>query len=408
MVATVIAGLRTTDNFATDERPKNFREFILFRNPNGSAPITALMAKARSESVDDPEFSWWDEPNDILRLQVNGAVAASGTLITIDSSDPSASAPGNRWATANHLVPGDMLLVEKTETATYDNEVVMVRSVISSTQFIVDRGVGGTTAATLPDDSYLTKIGTAFGEGSAAPRSSSRNPLKQYNYCQIFKTTYALSETVARTRARTGDPQKNDKKRKAFDHARDIEFALMFGTRYETTDDDGNPLRTMGGLRYLLPSSQQKIYGGTATFSTFLDDVYPVFDFDTEAGDERIVFCGNGFLNEMNKMAKNNGTMYFGDTIKMFGMNLRQLVLPQGTLYLKTHPLMNRHARYTNSAFILDPTAMIWRYMRDTKSKENIQGNDEDSRKGMWLTEAGLELRYFGLTCKYLGNFTAA
>ena len=84
------------------------------------------------------------------------------------------------------------------------------------------------------------------------------------------------------------------------------------------------------------------------------------------------------------------------------------LVLPQGRLFLKTHPLMNRHSRYTNSAFILDPTALVWRYIRDTKSKENIQGNDEDSQKGMWLTEAGLELRYFGMTCKYLGNFTAA
>ena len=406
--AQVIAGLRTTDNFAVDERPTNFREFILFRNPNGSAPITALMSKTKSESVDDPQFSWWDEPNDIIRVQNSGARAAGDTAITLTVADPSASAPGNRWSSGQHLVPGDLLLVEKTETATYDNEIVMVRAVNSSTSIIIDRGVGGTTAATIPDTAYLTKIGTAFGEGSAAPRSASRNPLKQYNYCQIFKTTYSLSETVTRTSTRTGDPLKNDKKRKSFDHARDIEFALMFGVRYETSDDDGNPIRTMGGLRYLLPSTQQKIYGGAATFSTFLDDVYPVFDFDTEAGDERIVFCGNGALNELNKMAKNNGTMYFGDTISMFGMNLRKLVLPQGTLYLKTHPLMNRHARYTNSMFILDPTAMVWRYLRDTKSKDNIQGNDEDSRKGMWLTEAGLELRYFGMTCKYLGNFTAA
>lgn len=408
MTASVIAGLRTTDNFATDERPTNFREFILFRNPNGTAPITALMSKVRSESVDDPQFSWWDEPNDILRLQTNGSHAAGITVINVDSSDPTAANPERNWATGLHLVAGDLLLVEKTETATYDNEILMVRSVISATQFIVDRGVGGTVAATIADDSYLTKIGTAFGEGSASPRSASRNPLKQYNYCQIFKTTYSLSETVARTRARTGDPKKNDKKRKAFDHARDIEMALMFGVRYETTDDDGNPLRTTGGLRYLLPATQQKVYSGAATFSTFMDDVYKVFDYDTEAGDERIVFCGNGFLNEVQKMAKANGSVQFGPVLSLYGMNLRELVLPQGRLFLKTHPLMNRHSRYTNSAFILDPTALVWRYIRDTKSKENIQGNDEDTQKGMWLTEAGLELRYFGMTCKYLGNFTAA
>lgn len=53
-----VAGLRGTGDWATDERPKNFREFILFRNPNGTAPIFALMARVQKESTDDPEFSW--------------------------------------------------------------------------------------------------------------------------------------------------------------------------------------------------------------------------------------------------------------------------------------------------------------------------------------------------------------
>lgn len=57
----VVAGLRGTGDFATDERPKNFREMILKRNPNGTAPLTALLAKMKKESVDDPEFAWWDK-----------------------------------------------------------------------------------------------------------------------------------------------------------------------------------------------------------------------------------------------------------------------------------------------------------------------------------------------------------
>jgi hypothetical protein len=53
-----VAGLRGTGDWGTDERPKNFREYILFRQPNGDTPLTALMAKTGKESVDDPEFSW--------------------------------------------------------------------------------------------------------------------------------------------------------------------------------------------------------------------------------------------------------------------------------------------------------------------------------------------------------------
>ena len=53
-----VMGLRGTGDWGTDERPKNFREMILWRDPNGSAPLTALMAKMGKETTDDPEFSW--------------------------------------------------------------------------------------------------------------------------------------------------------------------------------------------------------------------------------------------------------------------------------------------------------------------------------------------------------------
>lgn len=406
-MGTAIAGLRGTGDFGEGERPKNFREYILFRNPNGSAPITALMAKTKSSSVDDPEFNWWDEPQDIWRGQVNGALAAGDQLWTFDSNDPSATAPTRNFGTCQHLVPGDILLVEKTETATYDNELVRVRQVISDTQIVVDRAIGGTVAASIGDDSYITRLMSAFAEGSSAPRSATNNPIKQFNYCQIFKTAYEVTETLKRTKLRTGDPVKNDKKRASFKHSQALEWAIMFGVRHETIGSNGKPERLTGGLRYLLPESQQKVYTSACDWVTFLDDVYPVFDFDTPAGDERIMMMGNGFLNELNKLAQAQGDIRFGDTLRVYGMALRELIIPQGRLYFKTHPLLNRHARYKNSAFVLDPTALHWRYLRDTKSKDNIQTDEEDLQKGQWLTEGGLELGYNGVTCKYLGNFTA-
>ena len=63
-----VAGLRGTGDWATDERPKNFREMILWRNPNGMAPLTALLSKMKTESTDDPEFAWYEEELNALRL----------------------------------------------------------------------------------------------------------------------------------------------------------------------------------------------------------------------------------------------------------------------------------------------------------------------------------------------------
>ena len=403
-----VAGLRGTGDWGTDERPKNFREMILFRNPNGSAPIFGLMSRVQKESVDDPEFNWWDEPNDIIRLTVNGALGAGDTIIVVDSSDPSASAPGNVWGVATHLVPGDLLLKEPTaDNATYDHEIIEVVSVQSETQFTVKRGAAGTTAAAIANDDSLFKIGSAFAEGTAAATAVSRNPIKYTNLCQIFKTSYELTRTAEQTRTRTGDPVANDKRRRAFDHARDIETAILWGAKNETTGPNGKPLRTMDGLRKFIPAATTTIFT-TVSVSNFLDAVTPVFDFDTPAGDERIAFCGNTALNTLNKMIQtdSNTQIQFGGVIKQFGMNFREFILPQGRLFLRTHPLMNRHPLYREAMFIVDFSALRWRPLKnsDTKFMDNIQNKDEDLRRGQWLTEGGLEVRFGGLTCGYLGE----
>ena len=406
---TAVAGLRGTGDWATDERPKSFRELILFRNPNGTTPLHALMAQVSSESVNDPEYSWWDEPNDIWRGQVNGALGTGDTTIVIDSADPSTSSPDNNWGLATHLVPGDILMVElgTSEDAAYSNEHLLVKQVIDANTIVVERAFAGSSAAAISDNAFLTKLGSAFAEGTGEAQASTRNPMKYFNYTQIFKTTYEMTRTASQTKTRTGDPVKNDKKRKVFDHSTKIEMQLMFGRRSEGVGDNGKPRRTTGGLRTFIPTSHQKVYSAAVSYHQFLDDIHPVFDYDTTAGDERIVLCGNGAMNELNKMADAAGQVKFDGTIKQYGMNLRKLMLPQGTLFVRTHPLMNRHGLYKNSMFILDMSALTWRHMLDTKSQDNIQLPGEDTKKGQWITEAGLEVAYGGLTQFYVGNFTA-
>jgi len=407
---TGIAGLRGTGDWGTDERPKNFREMILWRNPNGNTPIFGLTAKVQKESTDDAEFSWWDEPNDLVRLQVNGTVAVGETTIVVDSADPSTSAPGNAWGNATHLVPGDLLLVEPAaDNATYDHEIVKVESVISATQFTVSRGAAGTTPAEITNDLYLLKIGSVFAEGTGTPSSASRNPIKYYNFAQIFKTTYEVTKTAAATRTRTGDVLKNERMRKRWDHSRDIELSLLFGQRNETTGANGKPLRSMGGLRTFIPAATTTVFGTTVTVDSFYDAVYPVFDYDTPAGDTRMAFCGNGALNILNKLVQGTAgtSMELGSVVKVFGMNFREFILPQGRILMRTHPLLNRHALYTNSMFLIDFSALRYRPMkgRDTDFQDNIQNKGEDVIRGQWLTEAGFEVRYGGLTCGYLGAF---
>lgn len=384
-----LAGIRGTGDWADGERPKNFREAILWLQPNGTAPLTALLSRMASERVNDPEFNWWEERLDGVRLQVNGDINTTTNTVFIVSSG------------AYNLVAGDVLLVETSDATTA--EIVRVTGVGSDTTFSVERSQAGTTAIAIASGVYLTRIGTTHPEASRSADSTSRNPTKKSNFAQLFKKSYQISKTAALTKTRTGDPLKNERIRKMFDHSTDIEFALMFGRAYETTGSNGLPMRFTGGLRHFI-TSNVTVFNTTPTEDTFISAVAPVFNYTSGAGNERIVFAGNGFLTSLNKLAKAGMEIKTEEVVKLYGMNLARWVLPQGTLYIKTHPLMNTHGRYTNSAFIIDPSALKWRYMRDTTFQDNIQENDADYIKGQWLTEAGIEVRY-ERTMAYIGNF---
>jgi len=51
-----IQGLRGTGEFSVDFRPKNYRELFTLLEPNGTAPLQALLAMAGSEETNDPEY----------------------------------------------------------------------------------------------------------------------------------------------------------------------------------------------------------------------------------------------------------------------------------------------------------------------------------------------------------------
>lgn len=404
-----IAGLRGTGDWGTDERPKNFRESILFFSPNGDAPLFALTSKAGKKSTNDPEFSWWAESNNLFRLQINGALGASDTTLTVDSADPTATTMDALYGTATHLKHGDMLLVEKTDQAAFDNEIVMVENVLSDTQFTVTRGAAGTTAASISNDVFLTLIGSAYAEGTGAPRATSKNPVKFYNYIQIFKDSYEITGTADKTNARTGSAWSNDKKRKMFKHAADIEWSMLFGRRSEQTGDNGKPLRFMGGLREQIPSGRTTVFSTAVTPATFADAVGPVFDFDFGGGDTRVMFMGNAARTAMGEViqATTGIRMELGNVIKMWGMNFQEFIMPMGRLLLKSHPLLSRHPRYRDAGFVVDFSSVKYVTMTgrpDGKVKDDVQADDEDVRRGYIQSDCSVMVDGGGLSCAYLGN----
>lgn len=385
-----IAGLRGTGDWGNQERPTDFRETILWLEPNGQAPLQALMSKMSSQPTTDPEFSWWEEKLTHNRLEVKTEAAAGVTTLAVDTDQA--------WA----CVKGDILMVESVG-GLWANEILkVVEDPTAGNALKVARGFAGTTAAVIPAGTFIIAIGTSFAEGSLAPKSATRNPVKLNNYCQIFKKSYEITKTADATKARTGSALANDKKRRMFDYYRDVEMAFIYGRKSETVGENGKPERTTGGLLNFITTNRTQFGGGVGqtelTEDSLIDFFASVFNYDGQgAGNQRIAFVGNTALTKINKLARDSQSTRINfdkQVTQVYGMNFTRWVLPQGEIFFKTHPLFNVHPELSKAMMVLNPKGIKERVLRATKPENDIQQVGQDSIKGQWIGEFGLEVNH--------------
>ena len=370
-------GLRGTGSFSADERPKDWREMILYLFPNGEAPLTALLSKLRSQSVSDPEYNWWEKRLPTQRMNVNGAQTDADLTIEVDSG-------------AKDAVSGTVLLNERT------SEILKVTSDPSNdTTLVVSRGYGTTAAAAMNDDDKLTVIGNVHEEGASVPTPKTYSPTKVFNYTQIFRMPLSLTRTSRKTRLRwdAAGPYREAKREALSLHSIEMEKGFIFGEKKETTGAGGHPERMTGGILTFLTSNK----GGSFAISGTLDE--PTLDSLTEdifryGSNEKIALCGSTFLRAITTLGKRNGIVNLVPQDRMYGMKVVEYISAFGTLYLKNHPLFSQHPAWRQNALVLDVNNLVYRYLDDTMFIKNRQDPGDDLVKDEFLTEAGLEVNF--------------
>lgn len=386
-----IQGLRTTQNFVTDQRPKNWREGILLLSPNGQAPLTALTAAMTTKKTDDPEFNWWD------KIQNSRRAALSADLDAVETALPLVSG-------AQFFKDGDMLWVEQ------GSEIVQVNGDPGSdTVLNVLRGAAGTTAATADFDGaganpFLVCIGSANEEGSDAPTGVNFDPTKRTNYTQIFRNTLEATRTATKTRLRTGDAIREAKRECLELHSMDMERAFWFGSKSEGTRN-GKPMRTTDGVMNVIDTNNIKTadsdYASGVTMAGLEEYMYEMFKWGS---DEKMAFMGNRAMLTIQQIIRKNTTYNIQFGLKEFGMNVSRLTSPFGELVMKSHPLFNRMVGGTTGTgsyygveswmFALDMAELVYRPLDDTKYQKKLGDNGVDGEKSGYLTETGMEVHH--------------
>lgn len=377
-----ITGLRGTGEFSTDFRPKNYRELFTLLEPNGNAPLNALLAMGSSESTNDPEYkNFRDELPDRM-LQVNGAVASTSTAsITIDAADD------NKFA-----VKGAIIVNSET------GEVMHVTADTTSTTLAVTRNIGGTTFQ-IADNAQLFIAGFAAAEGADTPTAISFDATVASNYTQIFRTAFAVSNTLRSTYLRTGDKLEEAMTKALKLHMSDVERAMFFGKKHELNGSSAQPTRFTGGLINSLSTvvdiaTGYASYGGSSAgqmteegFDSLL--ISTIFKYGSK---QKIAFVGETVANQLQQIGKARWQPQQLDGT--YGLSLTRYNTFAGDLMVHLHPQFRQIPGMKSAMIIIDFPYLNYRYLegRDTSLLENRQSNGSDSVTHEYLTECGLEL----------------
>ena len=375
---TAITGLRGTGQFGTEFRPTNYRELFTLLEPNGTAPLQALLSMAGSESTDDPKYNHFRDELPNRTVTVNGAVASTSTTsITLDNDDDEA-----------FIVAGTILQNQTTGEimrATADAN-------LSANTIAVERNIGG-TSHTIADNAVLIIAGHADQEGGTSPTAISFDPTTDFNFTQIFKTAVQVSGTLQNTYLRTGDKEQEQLTKALKLHMGDIERAMFFGKRHEANGSTASPTRFTGGLLNQITNvTDGASFGATANTITEKEFdrllIETIFAFGSS---EKVAFCGARVISNLMEIGKNRWQPTQIDNA--YGVSLTRYTTYAGDLLVYMHPMLSQTGM-TEEMIILDMGELKFRYLqgRDTQLIRDIQAPDFDGVKHMYMTECGLEM----------------
>ena len=393
----------------------------------------------------------WTTRNFKLAAHVNGesAVSAGSSYTFTVDADGATGGTDSGGASVDFLVKGMVFAVNTVSgSAGYSQTLVRVDSSPqdqgTSTTFqgkIVDVSNTTNSSGAITGEEILSNndncqvIGTSFAEGSGSPDAWSSEIEDDFGYTQIFKTAAEMSNTAIATRYRG---YANEWERiwalKLREHKVDIERAMLFGQRARVSSVQ----YTEGIVGHILKNGRAQIGDAALSYSTgapyyrsvedseltydrLLSDMEVIFDPARGGASEKLVLAGLPVISFFNKlgsdsflstsMAHNANAalsgaatttnqsphrMNMSERAGAFGHKVMTIETIHGTMHLVKEPLFRGIS--ANMMAMVDMSQVSYRPLvgnglnRDTAILTNVQNADEDLRKDMILTEAGLEV----------------
>jgi len=419
------------DSTIPSRRLFNFSDRVADLAPDES-PFFVYLSKVAKVPTDDPQFRFLEDRTKVsitdrsFLLKGSHSIPAAGSTLaySVDTSG---------GASVDWLVKGMVFAVGYTESSSPETIIVRVESAVTdagSDSSFTGRTISAIDGAeTGADNANCTVIGTSYGEGSGSPDVWSEELDNDYGYTQIFKTAAEMSNTTRATRYRGyADEWQRIWNLKLREHKIDIERAMLFGQRASqsginytegisghiikngTSVVDDSALSYSAGAPYFRSSATSEL-----TYDRLLSDFEVVYDPARGGGQSKLALASLPVITFFNKLGADffvNRSYMAGTSTTVndvtalrynmaekdgkFGHKIMMVDTIHGSMALVKEPLFRGFA----SGFLqmVDLDHVAYRPLvgngvnRDTHIVTNVQSADEDLRKDMILTEAGLEV----------------
>ena len=374
MPVAVNTGLVDDQDILQGERIVDMDPTIKMLDPDTSQFTTILMRVAR-RAAESTKVEWLEDELFPRLSSVASGGATNGASIVVAAGE------------GVYFRAGDIVRNARTGVA------VRVTS-ISTDTLSVTNAIGRVAFAAAAAADQLLITGNASPQGATLGTRKITKRVAQFNYTMIQRNPYGFTRSLMASRLYGGPNPMKERKKKAVEHKRAIEYTLFWGTR--ALDVTGNePLGQAGGLFEFVTTNVKNAAG--ALTKTLLDTY--MRDFLAHGEQNGILFVSpvvaqaiSGYLRDAWQPASTDarlwGAKVDGFISGAFGFKVPIIVKRDW------NDFSTASGQYGGWAFYVNMDAIEMRPLRNTELLRDRQANDADSYDEEYLTEFSVQVEH--------------
>ncbi len=366
----------TSNGILAAQRVVDMDDTIHLLEPD-AAPLTVLMRKMGSGTpAMNPEFNWLEDALLQKTLTVVTAMASGDTSLYTNG--------GVVAADLAILAIGDIILVPST------GEHLRVTAVGTTTNTVIVRAFGSTSAAAIPANEVCWVIGNAQAEGADLTTILATNLTKKTNYTQIFRTPFGATRTLANSELYGGKYLTYQQKKAGIEHQIALEKSAIFGEPKEVLTGN-SPVRSSGGIDYFISTNEIGI-NGALSYSALVAAMQQIFRYGSQSA--RFCLSAPIVCTALDILVYNRqGTIQSQDS-NVAGVKIKRIQSSHGDLMVAKSNLLTNVSAFNDRMYVLDMDTLERRPFTGatTKLLMNRQGNGIDGQIHEYITEMGWQM----------------